>query len=273
MRIPLWKACALAAGWTLILLYPGCATKEPQGEIVATVDKASLTMEDFKAGFTTEQWKSLTAEQKKAYVQQWVNITLLAAEADKEGMGDETAIRLKIKYAEQKIKANALIASRLASQKVSEEDLFNYYRVHQGEFTAALMNYKVQRIYVTDMAMANKVKAEILQGMRFEDAVRVYSQETLGQTGGFMGTVTSADPDSSFWLAVRQAKLFDLVTLPHNEGVFILRPYAEEPGVNETGFEASKNEIRRRILDERKQQVYDDLLKELKSKSEVYLMI
>jgi peptidyl-prolyl cis-trans isomerase C len=121
--------------------------------------------------------------------------------------------------------------------------------------------------------MANKVKDELAQGMRFEDAARVYSQEALGQTGGFMGTVTPNDADSTYWLAVRNAKLFELVTLPKNEGVFILRPYAEEPGTTDTGFEASKEEIRKRILDERKQQVYDELLKKLKSNSDVYLMI
>jgi hypothetical protein len=256
-----------------LFLLLGCNTTAQDSEIVAQVDKETLTLAELKSNFSDSQWKNLSAEQKKTFVQQWINMTLLAQEADAMGMDNDKAIKLKIKYAAKKIKANSLIASRLAAEKVSEEDLFNYYRIHQGEYNQPRMNYKVQRIYVTDNTILSKVLQELENGMKFDDAVRVYSQETLGQTGGFMGTVSPADADSTFWLAVRKVKLFEISTLAKNDGYFILRAYAEEPGTKETGFEASKDDIRRRILDERRKQVYDDLLKELKSKSDVYLMI
>src|SRR5512133_3538515 len=105
------------AGLTVALLFSsGCPSKSAGADVIASVDKETLSMDEFKANFTAAQWKALTNDQKKELVQQWVNMTLLAAEADKEGMADEKAIKLKIKYAEKKIKANALIASKLASQ-------------------------------------------------------------------------------------------------------------------------------------------------------------
>lgn len=250
-----------------------CSLFEKKGEVIAQVDKETLTMEEFKANFTDSEWKGLSAEQKKEYVQQWVNLILLAKEAEKQGLKNNKQVKNKINYAEQKILGNALISSQLAAEKISEEDLFNYYRIHQGDFSKPMMNYKVQRIYLTDFAQLNRVKQEIQNGMKFEDAAKVYSQEELGKTGGFMGLVTSEDADSTIWLAVHNLKLFELTTLQKDQGYYLLRNVSEESGTNERGFEGLKDEIRRRILIERRKQVYDDLIKELKSKSDVYLMI
>jgi len=261
--------------WLIVLTVAltACSLFEKKGEIIAQVDKETLTMEEFKANFTEAEWKALTSEQKKEYVQQWVNLILLAKEAKEQGLDKSKQVKNKIAYAEQKILGNALISSKLAAEKISEEDLFNYYRIHQGDFSKPMMNYKVQRIFSTDLAVLSKAKQEIINGMRFEDAAKVYSQEELGKSGGFMGVVTPEDADSTFWLAVRPLQVFELTTLQKDNGFYLLRYVSEEAGVNQSGFEGMKDEIRRRILDERRKQVYDDLLRELKSKSEVYLMI
>lgn len=257
----------------LALTLTACSLFENKGEVIAQVDDVKLTMDEFKSNFTDAEWKALSSEQKKEYVQQWVNLVLLSQEATKQGLDKNRQVKNKMRYADQKILGNALIASHLAAEKISEEDLFNYYRIHQGEFNKPLMNYKVQRIFVTDYTLLNRVKLEIQNGMKFEDAAKVYSQESLGKTGGFMGLVTSEDADSTFWLAVRNIKAMELTTLQKDNGYYLLRYISEETGTNESGFEGMKDEIRRRILDERRKQVYDDLLKELKSKSDVYLMI
>jgi peptidyl-prolyl cis-trans isomerase C len=262
-------------GWFIVLLIAlsACSLVDGKGEVVARVDDKTLTMDELKANFSEEEWKTLTNEQKKEYVSQWVNLMLLAKEAEKNGLDKDKKVKNRIEYAQQKILGNALISSRLAAINFSEEDMFNYYRIHQGEFSQPLKNFKVQRIYLIDSGMVNKVKQELQNGMRFEDAARVYSLEEIGKTGGFMGTVTSSDADSSFWLAVKNLKLYDVTTLQKENGFYLLRPYMEEEGVGNTGFESQKDEIRRRMLEERRKEVYDDLLKELKSKANVYLMI
>jgi hypothetical protein len=57
----------------LLLSLSGCSLFEKKGEIIAQVDKETLSMDEFKANFSEAEWKSLTAGQKKEYVQQWVN--------------------------------------------------------------------------------------------------------------------------------------------------------------------------------------------------------
>jgi peptidyl-prolyl cis-trans isomerase C len=250
-----------------------CSLFESKGEVVAQVGDEKLTMEEFKANFSTSEWVSLSSEQKKEYVQQWVNLVLLAQEAEKLGLEKDKAVKNRIRYAEQKILGNALIISRLDAEKISEEEMFNYYRIHQGDFTRPMMNYKVQRIYLTDPNLVNKVKTEITNGMKFEDAARVYSQEELAKNGGFMGIVSPDGADSLFWQALNKVKIYEITTLQKDNGYYIIRNIQEEQGIGESGFEGQKDEIRRRILDERRKQVYDDLLRELRSRSDIYLMI
>jgi peptidyl-prolyl cis-trans isomerase C len=182
-------------------------------------------------------------------------------------------VQNRIEYAEQKILGNALIASRLNAEKISEEEMFNYYRVHQGDFANPMVNYKVQRIFLTDPNQVNKVKAEIAAGIKFEDAALVYSQEELGRTGGYMGSVAPDGADSLFWQALSKVKIYEVTTLQKDNGYYIIRNILEEKGTGQSGFEGQKDEIRRRILDERRKQVYDDLIRELKSRSDIYLMI
>jgi peptidyl-prolyl cis-trans isomerase C len=257
----------------LLVILTGCSLFEKEKEIVAQVDDEILTMEEFKSNFTEAEWKNLSAEQKKEYAEQWVQIVLLAKEAEQQGLQDEDVVRYRMKYARRKVLANALIASRLASEKVTEDEMFNYYRIHQGEFAQPLKNYRVQRIFLTDPALLSRVRAEISAGMKFEDAARLYSQEALGQNGGYMGVVTPDGPDSTIWQAVHNLKLNELTTLQKDGGLYLLRYYLEEEGKGESGFEGMKDEITRRILEERRKQVYDDLLRELKSRADIYLMI
>jgi peptidyl-prolyl cis-trans isomerase C len=256
-----------------VILLASCSLFRKDKEVIAQVDKETLTLKEFKSNFSESEWKSLTESQKKEYVQQWVNLVLLSREAEKAGLADKEQVKNQIKYARRKVLANALIASRLAVEEVSEADMFNYYRVHQGDFAKPLLNYKIQRIFAADPVALNKIRQEIQGGLKFDDAAKLYSQEPLGRNGGYMGTVTPDGPDSTFWQAAHNLKLYEITTLQANNGYYLLRYYAEEQGVGQSGFENVKDEIRRRIVEERRQQVYDDLLKELKSQSDVYLMI
>ncbi len=268
MNIYFWMAFCL-----LVIISTSCTLFEKKSPVLAQVNSEKLTEAELKAHFSEVQWNSLSQNEKREYVQQWITLTLLAQEADKLNLDKDISVRYKYRYALKKIKSNALIATYLAATEISEEDLFKYYRVHQGEFTKQAINYQVQRIFHRDYAMIEGIKNELTGGMKFDDAARLYSQEPLGQKGGYMGLVTSSDADSIFWMTVKNLKQNELTVVSKDNGWYILRWFRQEEGSATTGFDEVKDEVRRRMLDERRQQVYDDLIKDLKSKSDVYLMI
>jgi hypothetical protein len=124
-----------------ILLF-SCAKKEEKGIALAQVDKEVLYLEDFKSTFSLEDWDNLSPEQRKKYIEDWVNLTLLSQYADSKGLDKDKAVKQKISYATKKVKANALIAKRLSQIEVSEDQLFNYFRLHQGEFKKNAVEYE-----------------------------------------------------------------------------------------------------------------------------------
>jgi parvulin-like peptidyl-prolyl isomerase len=251
----------------LFVLIFGCGKKkEAEVPKVASVGNDILTEEGFRATFTDEQWNSLTAEQKKKYATDWVNLTLLAQEADEQGLGSDPGVKQRVDYATKKVKANALIAQRLAAIQVSEDELFNYYRVHKAEFQSKLPEYHVQRIFVKNKATADGLLAELKNGMAFDVAVLSYSEEDVSQNFGSMGFITAAGPDSLFWRAARALKDKEPGLISTSKGWYVIRLAESREGTQDAGFEEYRDAIRDKILSERRQQVYDDLLRGIKSK-------
>jgi len=97
----------------LLLLFACVQTEEEK--IVAQVNDAKLTEEEFKANFTDKEWNDLTVENKKALIQDWIQLTLLAQEAEVLKISESLRIKEKIKSAKLNILANALIAQKLAN--------------------------------------------------------------------------------------------------------------------------------------------------------------
>ncbi len=70
--------------WVLLfsIILFSCLQQEEEVDILAQVNQEKLTEIDLKSNFTELEWKQLTQEDKKDLVQDWIELTLLAQEAD-----------------------------------------------------------------------------------------------------------------------------------------------------------------------------------------------
>lgn len=251
-----------------LLLALGCSPKKEESSTpLAQVNGDILSLESFRSTFTEEQWNKLSAEQKKQEIEDWVNITVLAQEADRQKLDEEKAIQQRIDYARKKIKANALIARRMANMDVSEDALFAYYRVHQADFQSKLMEYNVQRIFLQDQSTAELLLKRLQDGLAFDEAVASYSQETLRDKQGRMGFVTADGVDSLFWRAAHGLQQDEPGLLKSGTACYILRYTQEREGTQDANFEEYRSEIRNILLRDKQRQVYEDLIRELKAKT------
>lgn len=249
-----------------ILCLSSCHKKEEKGIALAQVGDEVLYLEDFKASFGVSEWDALSADQRKKYIEDWVNLTVLAHYADEHDVSKDNAVKQRIQYAAKKVKANAMIAKRLAEVQVSEDQLFNYFRIHQGEFQKTAEVYSIQRIALADKISAEKVLGQISQGMNFTEAVQRYSTEELKSKNGMMGFVSSAGADSTFWLAARNIPESGLGIVSSNQQWFVFRIAEKRDSSQEANFEDYRADIKRKIIMEKQDQVYQDLLKEVKSR-------
>lgn len=254
----------------LLILMAACDKKETRDIALAQVNDEVLYLEDFKATFGVDEWEQLSAEQRKKYIEDWVNLTLLAQYADREKLSQQPSVQQRISYAIKKVKANAVIGNRLAQVQVSEDQLFNYFRLHQAEFQKNTVEYSLQRIACNDKLGAENALGQLNNGMSFAEAVSRYALEDLKSQNGMMGYV-SATSDSSFWLAARNLQEGQFGIVNKDQHWYVFRIIDIRETAKEANFEDYRAEIKRKIILDKQDQVYQDVLKEIKSgKNEIY---
>jgi peptidyl-prolyl cis-trans isomerase C len=256
----------------LMLLILSCKQDNVDNYVVAQVNNEQLLIQDFKANFTDQQWKEFSKKDKKEFIQDWIKLTILAQEADNLGISDTPQICNKIQFAEKNIKSNALIAQKMAEIKISEDDLFNYYRVHKSQYQKSHKEYKVQRIFIKDETMLNTVKTAI-KNTSFKQAAIKYSEENLGKSGGYMGFVSQQNLNSKLWDALTKLKLYRWQTVQADDGFYIVRFYDEKTVSNDKTFVDVIDDIRAKLQQLKQQETYENLIETLKKKSEIAISL
>ncbi|MDD2332612.1 MAG: peptidylprolyl isomerase, partial [Candidatus Cloacimonetes bacterium] len=220
-----------------VLYLSSCKGGKDSSPILAQVDNDVLTEEEFRSLFSKAEYEALSSQARKQYIEQWVNLTILAKEANERGWNKDLKIGQRIEYASKKVKANALLAERLAEMQISETELFNYFRVHQAEFLKPVLEYKVQRIFLPERTSYERVKTELASGLAFDNAVRTHSREQLRENGGNMGFVSATSADSIFWQVANKLKRNEIGELRTKDGFFVHRYTEERESNQEADFE------------------------------------
>ncbi len=253
----------------IILVISSCSKKK--GTIVAKVNDHVLTLEVLQNSYPSVEWNNMTNEQKRDLINKWVELTLLSDKADDDDfLNDNPVIKFKIENAEKKVKANAYIAQQISALKVSDEELFNYYRVHQGEFKKNIQSIKVQRILVKTLDEANHIKSLLDTGaLKFTPAAIQYSQEPIGKTGGYMAQSVNEFNEKEIWNALNSLKIFDITIMPYNNDYLVLRSIESASSQQEGTFEDVKIDIEHAILQNKRNEIYNKIINEVKKESNI----
>ena len=248
-----------------------CVSTEEEN-IVAQVDEIKLTMDEFKANFSDNEWDILTAEEKKEFILDWVQLTLLAQEADALEISQSSKIKERIKAAEINIKANALIATKLADVTISEDELFNYYKIHKSEYKISHKEYKVQRIFTKDEAKLKGI-LDAIKNTSFKDAAIEYSEESAGKNGGYIGFISKKNAHENIWNALISLQKHYYKSVETNRGFYVLRFYDTRIVYTNKTFLEVKDKISKTVTKKKKEDLFENLIKELKNKSEITISI
>lgn len=257
-----------------LILISGC--EKDKGTIIAQVNGEVLTLEEFQNSFSSVEYSSMSSETKRDWVNRWVELTLLAQKADEDDfLKDNKLINFRIENAKKKVKSNAYINKQLSTIKVSDEELFNYYRLHQGEFSKNANTYKIQRIFFTDQNEMLKVKAMLDGGtLKFTPAAIKFSQEDIGKFGGYLNEgVTETGTEADIYKILGTIKQYEYTTMPYKNGFLIVRYISVTESLQERSFEEMKPEIETIILNEKRKDIYKNLIKDIKSESNITVSI
>jgi len=264
------KKFALALFLIFILLF-SCSKKEET--VVARVDNEKLTLEEFKSNFSEETWKNLNIKEKQDHVQEWIDLTLFTREADRLKISENPQIKTRINNAEKKVKSNALISQVFAGMEISEDELFNYYRLHKSKYQKKEKEYKLQRIFIKEQVKVDSVLNEIKNGLKFSDAAKIYSEENLGRNGGYTGFISEEKMGKIVWNKIKTLKKWEHSSVKVNNGYYVVRFFETRTVSIDKTFVDVEDEIREIVKQEKREEYLFNLLKELKKEAEISISI
>ncbi|HUL43869.1 MAG TPA: peptidyl-prolyl cis-trans isomerase [Bacteroidota bacterium] len=270
------------ARWTVIALISltlfGCQNRK-QGTVIARVGSAELTMEEARSAIDT----SLTASssQLQRYVAHWVNEQLLSQEAVNNGFEKREDIQDQIRTAHRQFLAQAYLQQKLSqdSAMLAPQDLAAYYKQHAQEFFIREDMIRLNLLTFSTRERASMFAASVAKGAAWSSALdqilrdsmaskyvitvisgRVYSQHTLYPSELWKVARSLGTNESSFPVSTES-------------GYTVLQVLAAYQRGTPAPYELVQDEVRERVLLERRQKVYNDLLGTLRSKYSVELMM
>jgi len=258
----------------LVSLIVGCEQHHEPGTVVATVNGVTLTLEELRNGYADGAWDRKPREEQRAIINQWVDLTLLSTYAKQnEVIRDDLGLKFKAKNAEKKLYSNALISNELNKIHISNEELYNYYRLRQADFIEPIREFRVQRIFFRNEADMNRINGMITDGrINFTPAAEQFSEEGIGRNGGHMSTlVTKAGPDSLLWEALNVMERFHRVTVPYRNGWIIARWQDYRMATASRSFFDVREDIEKILRNEKRSDLFNQLLREARMMSDIVL--
>ena len=259
----------------LSIILTNCKKAVEIGTIVASVDVHNLTIEQLKLSYGEEEWDAMEIEEQREIINQWIDLTALYSQAIKNEMfKEDLALKFMAENAKKKVYANALIAHELENMQFSNDELYNYYRLREAEFTEQIREFRVQRIMLNSEEEMQNVKRMLdNRDIAFTPAAQRYSQENIGRNGGFMANfVTRTSPDSLLWQELDKVAQYIEVTMPLGNGWVIARWQEFRTTTANRSFYAVRSEIEQLMKEERKFDLYEQVLRDARSSSKVIIL-
>jgi len=249
----------------------GCGKDMPEGDVLALVNDAVLTLEEFNSEIPLEYVMGLTPDQKMGFVDRWVNTELVYQEALKQGMDKEEHIAARLAQVRKELLANEFLQREMSAKaNVSDEDVRRYFTEHEAEFNIEI---KIAHILLSDPDTARVLLSRLNQGADFAEMAGKYSLDPSGQDGGVTDYITRGDmtsvpelEDAAFALE-KPGQLSGI--LQSEFGYHIVKLVARRKLSPAVRFEDVSDRIKDGLVMARQRAVFEQLVSDLKGTAHV----
>jgi len=256
----------------------GCQHRKT-GTVIARVGSAELTMEEARAYIDTA--RSSSAAQLRRYVAHWVNEELLSQEAADKGFEKREDIQDQLRTARRQFLAQAFLQQQLSrdSASLAPQDLAAYYKLHSAEFFVREDMVRLNLLTFSTRERASSFAATVTRGASWGTALDQILRDSIASKfviTGVSGKVYSQHIlyPSELWKVARSLGTNEIsFPISTESGYAVLQVLASYQRGTPAPYELVQDEIRERVLLERRQKVYNDLLGTLRSKYNVELLI
>ena len=180
---------------------------------VAIVDGTPISREAFddylKGLLRGKPAADVTADEKNQVLDQMINMQLIAAQAEKDGLQKDPDVTTRIALLRTQILADAAAQKYLKTNEPSDQELHAAY-----DSATDKTEYHASHILVLTKEKAEQLIKKLKGGAKFEDVAKAESTDNSKTSGGDLGWFTTARMVKPFGEAVKGLKKGELTTEP-----------------------------------------------------------
>jgi peptidyl-prolyl cis-trans isomerase C len=191
---------------------PAVADKPASAPPVAVVDGTPISrdaFEDYLKGLLRGKPESdVTADEKDKVLDQMINMQLIAAQAEKEGLDKDPDTATRLALVRTQILADAAAQKYVKSNEPTDQEL------HAAYDAADKTEFRASHILVPTKEKGEQIIKKLKGGAKFEDLAKAESTDNSKVNGGDLGWFTTARMVKPFGDAVKSLKKGDTTTEP-----------------------------------------------------------
>ncbi len=241
----------------------------PPETILASFSEQTITLGEFN-----QLWKEVPEDyklqlDKSMVLDQMISEKLLIQEAKNMGLEEDNDVLEQIKKMAEQILVQVLIEREILDKiKVNDEEVLEYYELNKDSFTEKEQVY-LYNILIETEEEAQDVLEQLKAGGDFSEIAIEKSTGPSAVQGGDLGYLTRGTIIPEIEEVVFTLELEELSEIIKTDfGFHILKITEKKPETVKT-LEEVKEDIIQTLLPDKQKEAFENLLEELKSKSEI----
>jgi peptidyl-prolyl cis-trans isomerase C len=241
----------------------------PPETILASFSEQTITLGEFN-----QLWEEVPEDyklqlDKSMVLDQMISEKLLIQEAKNMGLEEDNDVLEQIKKMAEQILVQALIEREILDKiKVNDEEVLEYYELNKDSFTEKEQVY-LYNILIETEEEAQDVLEQLKAGGDFSEIAIEKSTGPSAVQGGDLGYLTRGTIIPEIEEVVFTLELEELSEIIKTDfGFHILKITEKKPETVKT-LEEVKEDIIQTLLPDKQKEAFENLLEELKSKSEI----
>ncbi|HYB98521.1 MAG TPA: peptidylprolyl isomerase [Candidatus Limnocylindrales bacterium] len=250
------------------------AAKNDGSPVIATYAGKSFTENDYKeatASLNARARKSLndSPDRRKQFIENHILSKLIFEEGVKRGLDKKPEVRKKLDELQQHLVVQQVMEEQQEAT-VTDEDVKAYYDAHQQEFSTERV--KASHILVDDEALARDIHAQVkADPSKFSELAAKHSKDlSNAKRGGDLGLFGRGRMVKEFEEAAFALQKDGDISEPVKTrfGWHIIQRTGREDGTIQP-FDQVKNQIKVKLVSERRREKTTGFLEELKQKNQL----
>ena len=243
-----------------------------ENKVLAIVNGSEITEKDIQIGLlrfpqeTQEYYK--TEEGKKQFLDQMINFELIYNYALENDMKNDPDYIEQMKIIEKDLLIQIGVKNIMNDVDITEEEIQKYYEDNSQMFKSA-ETVSAKHILVDTLDQMQEIKAEITNGMSFEEAAQKYSKCPSAAQGGSLGSFTRGRMVPEFEKAAFELQVGEISEPIKTQFGYHLIQLDERNPESMKSMEESKHMIVKNVLKQKQNEKYISSLTELRNKYDI----